>query len=43
MGMNLCHASDAADSAAREIALWFRSEEMVSGFARAADRWVYES
>ncbi len=41
-GMNLCHASDAADSAAREIALWFRSEDMAR-FTRAEDRWVYEA
>jgi nucleoside-diphosphate kinase len=28
---NICHASDAVESAQREIALWFRPEEIVEG------------
>jgi nucleoside-diphosphate kinase len=27
--MNLCHASDSAESAAREVGLWFQPEELV--------------
>ncbi len=41
IGRNLIHASDAPDTAATEVALWFRPEELVS-YERAADRWVFE-
>lgn len=36
---NLVHASDSAETAATEIALWFRPEELVS-YEREIDRWV---
>lgn len=36
---NLVHASDAPETAAFEIGLFFRPEELVS-YTRAADRWV---
>jgi nucleoside-diphosphate kinase len=38
-GQNLVHASDSVDSAARELALWFRSEELLD-YGRAIDTWV---
>lgn len=38
-GQNLVHASDAPETAAAEIALWFRPEELVD-YERAIDRWV---
>lgn len=38
---NLIHASDAPETAAQEIALWFRPEEIVS-YERSVDRWIYE-
>jgi nucleoside-diphosphate kinase len=41
IGRNLIHASDAPDTAATDVALWFRPEELVS-YERAADRWVFE-
>lgn len=42
MGLrNLIHASDAPETAKAEIALWFKSEELVS-YTREIDRWVNE-
>ncbi len=42
MGLrNLIHASDAPETAASEIALWFRPEE-VCPYSREMDRWVNE-
>jgi nucleoside-diphosphate kinase len=38
---NLIHASDGPDTAAQEIALWFRPEEIAS-YERAVDQWIYE-
>jgi len=38
---NLIHASDAPETAATEIALWFRPEEL-HDYARDVDRWIYE-
>lgn len=38
-GQNLVHASDGPDTAAAEIALWFRPDELVD-YERAIDRWV---
>ena len=36
---NLVHASDGAETAAGEIAMWFGSEELVE-YGREIDRWV---
>jgi nucleoside-diphosphate kinase len=42
MGLrNLIHASDAPETAASEIALWFKPEELVT-YSREIDRWVNE-
>ena len=41
IGRNLIHASDSPETAASEVALWFRPEELV-GWERATDRWVFE-
>lgn len=41
IGRNLIHASDSPDTAAREVALFFRPEELVS-YERATDRWIFE-
>lgn len=40
IGRNLVHASDAPETAATEIALWF-GEELVE-WQRATDRWIFE-
>jgi nucleoside-diphosphate kinase len=37
---NLVHASDGAETAAGEIALWFGSEELLE-YDREVDRWVF--
>ena len=36
---NLVHASDSPESAAAELALWFKPEELLS-YQREIDRWV---
>jgi len=41
MGRNVVHASDAPESAEREIALHFEESE-ISGYPRADDEWLYE-
>lgn len=42
MGLrNLIHASDAPETAAQEIALWFKPDELVA-YSRDIDRWVNE-
>jgi nucleoside-diphosphate kinase len=38
-GQNLVHASDTPESAARELALWFRPEELLE-YDRDIDAWV---
>lgn len=39
VGHNVVHGSDGPESAAREIELWFRPEELVS-YQRAVDGWI---
>ncbi len=41
IGRNLIHASDAPDTADRELALWFNEGELV-GYGRETDRWIFE-
>lgn len=41
IGFNIIHGSDAPDTAASEIQLFFKPEELVS-YALAGERWVYE-
>ncbi len=40
MGRNLTHASDGSESAPREIALWFKPEELLE-WSRDTDRWIF--
>jgi len=40
-GRNLVHGSDSPESAAREIGLFFKPEELLS-YSRDVDRWVVE-
>ena len=40
VGRNICHGSDAVESAEREIALWF--PEGVCDWTSSAEAWVYE-
>jgi len=41
VGRNLVHGSDSAESAAREIGLWFQPHELVT-WTRANDGWISE-
>jgi len=40
-GRNLVHGSDSVESAERELALWFRPEELVN-WQRDGERWLVE-
>lgn len=41
VGRNVCHGSDAVESAQREIAFWFKPEELVSWTSHSANQ-IYE-
>lgn len=41
VGRNVCHGSDAVESAKKEIALWF-SEGEVLQYKLAQHDWIYE-
>jgi nucleoside-diphosphate kinase len=41
VGRNLTHASDSPETAATEIQLWFKSEELLE-WSRNIDVWVFE-
>jgi nucleoside-diphosphate kinase len=41
VGRNLVHASDGPESAAREIALWFKEGELLP-WERTNERWIRE-
>jgi nucleoside-diphosphate kinase len=42
IGRNLTHASDTPENGVKEVALWFKPEELVT-WDRAIDQWVFES
>jgi nucleoside-diphosphate kinase len=42
IGRNLIHASDAPETADRELALWFTPPELIA-YKRELDRWIFES
>lgn len=39
MGMNIIHGSDSLESANREIALWFRNDELVT-YEKTIQKWI---
>jgi nucleoside-diphosphate kinase len=41
VGRNLTHASDSVETAAMEIDLWFKKEEIID-WTRDLDRWIFE-
>jgi len=41
VGRNLTHASDTVENGEKELALWFKPEELVD-WKREVDRWVFE-
>lgn len=40
-GNNLIHGSDSPESAAKELAMWFKPEEIL-GYDRTISQWVYD-
>jgi nucleoside-diphosphate kinase len=42
LGRNLIHGSDSPESAAREIAIFFKPEELLS-YERDSQRWITEA
>jgi nucleoside-diphosphate kinase len=41
VGRNLTHASDSVENGEKEVALWFKPDELVD-WKREVDRWVFE-
>ena len=41
VGRNICHGSDSVENAEKEIALWFKPEELVAWEDHSND-WIYE-
>ena len=41
VGRNICHGSDKVESANKEIALWFKPEELVN-WKNNDYSWIYE-
>lgn len=41
VGRNLTHASDTVENGEKEIALWFKKDELVD-WTRAVDPWIFE-
>merc|ERR1719259_1615468 len=41
VGRNICHGSDAVESAQKEISLWFKPEELTK-YVPCGHPWVYE-
>ncbi|XP_002123476.3 nucleoside diphosphate kinase B [Ciona intestinalis] len=41
VGRNICHGSDAVESANKEIALWFKPDEL-NNYKSCEAEWVYE-
>ncbi|CCQ98479.1 nucleoside diphosphate kinase [[Clostridium] ultunense Esp] len=39
IGMNIIHGSDSPESAAREISLWFKEEELTS-YEKDLEKWI---
>ncbi len=43
LGRNVIHGSDSVESAQREIGLFFKSDELLPGWDRATESWIYEN
>ncbi|KAA8643059.1 hypothetical protein EYZ11_011726 [Aspergillus tanneri] len=41
VGRNVCHGSDSVESAQKEIALWFKKEEL-QNYKQSQFEWIYE-
>jgi nucleoside-diphosphate kinase len=42
IGRNLVHGSDSVENGEKEIALWFKPQELVSSWQRSTDPWIFE-
>jgi len=42
LGRNIVHGSDSVESAERELKIFFKSEELLAGWDRTTEGWVYE-
>jgi nucleoside-diphosphate kinase len=42
IGRNLTHASDTPENGQKEVALWFKPDELIT-WDRTIDRWVFET
>lgn len=42
IGRNLVHGSDSVENGEKEIALWFKPEELVT-WTRSTDPWIFEN
>ncbi len=43
LGRNAIHGSDSVQSAERELAIFFEPHELLSGWERSTEAWVYEN
>lgn len=41
VGRNVCHGSDSVENAQKEIALWFKKEDLINWKSAQFD-WIYE-
>ena len=41
VGRNICHGSDAPESAEKEVAFWFKPEE-IANYEQNGRNWIYE-
>lgn len=42
IGRNIVHGSDSPESGKREVGIFFKENELVSGWSRALDKWISE-
>lgn len=42
IGRNLVHGSDSVESGIREVANFFSDDELISGWSRNTDAWIFE-
>lgn len=43
IGRNLIHASDSPENGEQEVSLFFQPEELMDGWSRSVDSWIYEA
>ena len=42
VGRNLVHGSDSPENGEKEVGLFFADDELISGWARNTDSWIFE-